>query len=102
MFKKLLLSYSILFLFLGNILFSNIHLLYHHDHHHVHNHNHSVEYHECEECINIQNNNNFIYEADELSILNTIFLQFSFQDLITFDFSIKKTFLSRAPPSPKN
>ena len=94
MFKKLLLSYSILFLFLGNILFSNIHLLYHHDH----AHNHSVEYHECEECIIIDNTNNCIQIYNQIYFVSTYISQISLQEVLAVDFNIKRIFLSRAPP----
>ena len=92
MIKKIILSYSIFLLFLGNILFSNIHHFYNH------NHNHSIEYHECEECINVENNNSYIQVSTDSNFLNRDVSQIPFPNFFVIKFDPQHIFSSRAPP----
>ncbi len=62
--KNLLIIYNVIFLLAGNVLLSNIHHI--HDHSHSHNH----EYYECEECIIIENNNNYDLDYQEVNFSN--------------------------------
>ena len=55
--KQLLITFNVIFLLFGNIFFLNIHSTHDHDHHHEH-----VEQ-ECLECLNIENNSNYIVES---------------------------------------
>ena len=93
--KKLLIIYNVIFLFAGNILLSNIHHLHHHHHN---NHVHDYEMSECQECIIIMHNNNFIQESHEIKVLNSntyLFIN-EYYSIVEFDF--EQSYLSRAPP----
>ena len=92
MIKKTILSFSILFLFVGNILFSNIH------HFHNHNHNHSIEYHECEECISIENNHNYIQASTDINLSNRDIIEVLSSIVLVIKFNSQYIFSSRAPP----
>ena len=91
--KKILITYNVLFLILGNLLFSNIH--YFHEHTHS---NHIFETEECQECINIENGNNYLLDFQEVTFSNNNINQFESQYLRTIEFSIVKRYNSRAPP----
>ena len=95
--KAVLITYNIIFLFVGNILFSNIHYFYHHDH--DHNHDHDLESVECYECINIELNNNYTLDCDYIQISNNNFEEFEFQEFIKLELNIFELFSSRAPPT---
>ncbi len=92
--KNLLIIYNIVFLFTGNVLLSSAHHLFSHDHH-----NHSViEEHECLECINIDNSNNFVDDFTSFDFSNNIsdqLIQISFENII---FDVFESNTSRAPP----
>ena len=64
--KKLIITYNILFLAVGNILLSNIHFL--HDHHHGHAKEHSST--ECDECVVIEHNNHLVVDFHDKSYRN--------------------------------
>jgi len=92
--KNLLIIYNIIFLVVGNFLFSNIHYIHHHDHNHAYDYNN----HECQDCINIENSNNYVSYFQEIKFSNNKTSLF-----INEYFSIIKTeaqdrSLSRAPP----
>ena len=89
--KKALIIYNTLFLILGNVLFSNLHHL---DHDHDHDFNHT----DCEECVIIDNTNNYILDCDEALFSNNYYNQFVYEFVGVVKRSINKRFLSRAPP----
>ena len=88
--KNILVIYNIIFLLVGNVLFSNIHYLNEHQHGH--------EGHECQKCITIENNSNYISDFQKVDFLNNKFNQFELKFLSTIEYSIKKIYLTRAPP----
>ena len=90
--KKLIIIYNLAFFLIGNILVSNIHDALHHDH------NHSENSLTCQECIVIDNSNNYILEFNELKKINNndnIFVDKHFDNIGIY---IEKKYLSRAPP----
>ena len=91
--KKFLIVYNIIFLILGNVLISDIHHALEHDH----NHNHEHNKYECQECLIIENNN-FIFDFNELTFSNNNVNRFSVECFSFFKFSIPQLKLSRAPP----
>ena len=96
--KKLLIIYNIIFLFTGNVLLSSVHHLFAHDHHHGHDHSNAYQKHECIECVNADNNSNYISVDSEVNFSNNHINQFV---LLYFDgikFDINKSTDSRAPP----
>ena len=66
--KNILIICNIIFLLVGNVLFSNIHYLNEHDHENHENH----ENHECQECINLNNSHNYISDVNEVKFLKNI------------------------------
>ena len=90
--KNLLIIYNVIFLLAGNVLLSNIHHI--HDHSHSHNH----EYYECEECIIIENNNNYVLNHQEVNFSNNNINLFVSEYYSFIEFNIEQTYLSRAPP----
>ena len=93
MMRNLLIIYNVIFLLAGNVLFANIHHL--HDHDHGHSHEHQTE--ECQECIIIENNN-YAIDFQELSFSNNNTNLFISEYYTFVEFTIQKTFHSRAPP----
>ena len=91
--KNILMTYNILFLILGNTLFSSIHLLHHHDHCHD---NKNVE---CQECLVIESSNTFILLDNELKFTTQITYELFENPLNSSLYSRNKAFSSRAPPS---
>ena len=89
--KNLLITYNVIFLVLGSTLFSNLHHL---EHDHDHDFNHA----ECEECIIIENNYNYISNCDEVNFSNNNFNEFICELINVVECSIEKNYLSRAPP----
>ena len=92
--KNLFIILNIIFLLTGNLLFSSSH--HTHDHSHVHKHNNIIE--ECQDCINIDNNNNFILDSQEfvfsINVLNSYILKYlNILELLSY-----KKYNSRAPP----
>ena len=94
--KKILITYNILFLILGNLIFSNIHYMHEHDHHD--HSNHVFETKECQECINFENCNNSILDSQEVNFSNNNINLFELQYFKTIEFNIEKRYNSRAPP----
>ena len=90
--KNLLIIYNVIFLLAGNVLLSNIHHI--HDHSHSHNH----EYYECEECIIIENNNNYDLDYQEVNFSNNNINLFVYESYTSNESHIRQTYLSRAPP----
>ena len=95
MMKNLLIIYNIIFLLAGNVLFANIHYLNDHHHHHDHSNEHQTE--ECQECIIIENNN-YAIDFQEVSFSNNNTNLFISEYYTFVEFTIQKTFHSRAPP----
>ena len=89
--RKFLIFYNVIFLLAGNILFSNIHYLNEHNHE---NHGH----YECEECINLNNSNNYISDDNEVKFLKNQTFQFAVEYFSAIDLSSANIYLSRAPP----
>ena len=88
--KNILITCSIIFLLIGNVLFSNIHYL----NEHIHDH----EYHECYECVNFENSNNYIFDFHQVNFSNNNINQFELKYFSTIEYSIEKIYLTRAPP----
>ena len=94
--KKLLIIYNIIFLLTGNVLLSSAHhLLFHNHDSHTH-----VEFdeHECIECINVENSNNYILDTSEVNFSNNHIAQLLFLYINNIKISINKGSDSRAPP----
>ena len=90
--KNLLIIYNVIFLLAGNVLLSNIH------HIHDHSHSHGHETYECEECIIIENNNNYVLDYQEVNFSNNNINLFVSEYYSSIEFDIEQTYLSRAPP----
>ena len=90
--RKLVILYKILFLLVGNVLFSAAHLMHHHDHDHDH------EILECEECITIENSNNYTLNSQEIFFENNSSRKFILEQFTTIFLDTSTQFLSRAPP----
>ena len=91
--KKILMTYNILFLILGNTLFSSIHLFHHHDHCHD---NKNVQ---CQECLVIESSNTFILLDNEFKFTTQITYELFENALNSRLYFRNKTFSSRAPPT---
>jgi len=89
--KNLLIIYNVIFLFAGNILLSNIH---HHEHHHFD----QYETHECQECIIIENSNNYDIDFQEVNFSNNNTDIFFLEYFISIQFNTEQRYHSRAPP----
>ena len=91
MMKNLLIIYNVAFLLAGNVLLITNHYLHDHNHSHVHN----TE--QCDECIIIENNSNYVSEFQEVNFLtyNTNLFVFEY---IFIQSNIEQTYSSRAPP----
>lgn len=92
--KKLFIIYNILFLFSGNVLFSNIHYF----HSHSHNHSHDHETVECQDCIIFEDSNKYILDFDKVNFSSNNFNKFIAQYFINIELDFEKVYLSRAPP----
>jgi len=94
--KNLLVLYNVIFLFAGNVLFSNIHYFHHHSHDHNHLHDSTTS--ECYECIVFEYGNDYIDDFNELNFSNNNFDQFIFQYSSKIRLEIDEVYSSRAPP----
>jgi len=90
--KNLLIIYNVIFLLAGNVLLSNIHYI------HAHSHSHEHETYECQECIIIENINNYILDYQEIFFSNNNINLFVSEYYSFIEFNIEQTYLSRAPP----
>ena len=90
--KKIFIIYNIIFLFFGNGLLSQIN-----HHHHHHHHDHTVEFHECDECLSINNDENFI-DYPKNTFLKENINQYVLPVFNTISFNSKRKYQSRAPP----
>ena len=90
--KNLLILYNVIFLLAGNVLFSNIHYINHH-----HSHDHQTN--ECQECIIIENSNNYVIDFHEINFSNNNINLFVFEYSDSIDSFLHKDYKSRAPPT---
>ena len=88
--KNILVIYNIIFLLVGSVLFSNIHYLNEHQHGH--------EGHECQKCISIENNSNYISDSQQVDFLNNNINQFEYEYISIIEYSIGRKYHTRAPP----
>ena len=88
--KNLLIICNVIFLLVGNVLFSNIHYLNEHNHE-------THEDNECYECISFSNSNNYITDCNQVKTFKVETFQFRFDNSI-ITLIDTKIYLSRAPP----
>ena len=93
--KNLLIIYNVIFLLFGNVLFSNIHYL--HNHHSNETHKIHKDY-ECNECIIIENSNNYFADFQEVNFSNNNINESAELYLSSFEFDINKLCSARSPP----
>jgi len=98
--KKFLILYNIIFLLAGNVLLANLHIL--HDHDHYHESNSDTGYHACEECINFQQNTNYISSFENVLYIDNKFTSFRFEYFNNFQSINRAVYSSRAPPFTEN
>ena len=91
--KNLFLIYNILFLLVGNVLFSSTHFLHHHPDEH--------ETYECEQCILLDNSSNYISDFQEVNFSNSNSNKFIIKQIAVISLDKNKEYLSRAPPTSK-
>ncbi len=91
--KNLLIICNVIFLLVGNVLFSNIHYL------NEHNHENHANY-ECEECIIIENSTNYFTDFDEEKFLKNKTFQFVLEYFSAIDLSSAKYIFPELHPSP--
>ena len=91
--KNLLIIYNVIFLLFGNVLFTSIHYLHDHDQHHEYNND------ECQECIIIENSNNYVSDFQEVNFSNNNFNEFAVLYLAVIQFNINNSYPARSPPS---
>ena len=89
--KHLIIIFNVIFLLAGNVLFLNIHYLKEHNHD-------DHDYHTCQECVNLNNSNQYISNANNIKFLKNKTFQFVFEYFSGFEFISSKIYLSRAPP----
>ena len=88
--RNLFIIYNVIFLLVGNVLFSNIHYLNEHNHE-------THEDNECYECINFSNSHNYITDCNQGQSFKVETFQFRFDNSI-ITLIDTKIYLSRAPP----
>tara|TARA_B100000700_G_C14224336_1_gene480732 strand:- start:27 stop:311 length:285 start_codon:yes stop_codon:yes gene_type:complete len=93
--KRLFIIYNILFLLAGNILFSNVHVHLQHDHSDEH------ETHECQQCLLLENSNNYILDFEEAVFSSYNSGKFTSKKIVFISLDRNKKYLSRAPPTFK-
>ena len=96
--KKLVILYNIIFFLAGNVFLANLHFL--HDHHHETNSD--VEYHECEECVNFNNNANYFSTCNNISSVENKFISLRNEYLNNIQSADNTIYSSRAPPLTEN
>ena len=88
--RNLFVIYNVIFLLVGNVLFSNIHYLNEHNHE---NHEDNA----CYECISFSNSNNYITDCNQVKSFKVETFHFRFDNSI-ITLIDTKIYLSRAPP----
>ena len=72
--KNLLIIYNIIFLLVGNVIFSNIHYFHNHNHDHSHDHHYhqedTVADNECLECDVFEVNSGFVFNSEKINFSN--------------------------------
>ena len=106
--KNLLIIYNIIFLLVGNVIFSNIHYFHNHNHNHGHNHihDHDEHYHqedtvadnECLECDIFEVNSGFVFNNEKIKFTNNNYSQYIIPIIYILELDIEQYFNSRAPP----
>ena len=98
--KKAIIIFNITFLLFGNLIFSNLHFLHHHDIEGCsHSHDEKTfKYEECLDCITFDNNNDFNFINDKL-ITSSKFIHDLILDPESFtENNFNKNYSTRAPP----
>ena len=93
--KKVSIISSLIFFLLGNVLISNVHYLLEHEHEHEHEHS---TYGECQECLLIENTNDYILDFDKVRFSNNSTNVLVPQYFSVIQININHRYLSRAPP----
>ena len=89
--RNLLVIYNVIFLLIGNLLFSHIH--------HLDEHNNGThEDFECYECINLNNSTNYYISYNNLILLQVEYIQFVSYEQVFIRPTNSNINLSRAPP----
>ena len=88
--RNLLITYNCLFLLVGNIFLLNLHF--------IHDHHHSDKIEECQECITIENNNNYFSDFNEIKLFDKLTDLKIIEYVSIIDFNNTNICLSRAPP----
>ena len=88
--RKILITSSIIFLLVGNILLPSIHILHEHRLNHVDSH--------CDKCTYFNNNKNFILGFSNVSFNEDILLDHKIVLFINYKLVTPKAYSSRAPP----
>ena len=106
--KNLLIIYNIIFLLVGNVIFSNIHYFHNHNHNHGHNHSHDHDEHyhqedtvadnECLECDIFEVNSGFVFNNEKINFTNNNYSQYIIPIIYILELDVEKYFNSRAPP----
>ena len=106
--KNLLIIYNIIFLLVGNVIFSNIHYFHNHNHNHDHNHSHNDHEHshdgntvadkECLECDVFEVNSGFVFNNEKINFSNNNYSQYIIPIIYTLELDVEQCFNSRAPP----
>ncbi len=106
--KNLLIIYNIIFLLVGNVIFSNIHYFHNHNHNHGHNHSHDHDEHyhkedtvadnECLECDIFEVNSGFVFNNEKIKFTNNNYSQYIIPIIYILELDIEQYFNSRAPP----
>ncbi len=92
--KKLIITYNILFLAVGNILLSNIHFLHDHNHDYVNEHSST----ECDECVVIEHSNHLVVDFHDESYRNDKASSFFLDSFTNFYFNTNIRIFARGPP----
>ena len=91
--RNLLIIYNVLFLLFGNVLFSSIHYLHHH---HYDNEIHEDD--ECNECLIIENSNNYISDFQQVNFSNDNIDEYVVLYTSTVHLNIYRSCSARSPP----
>ena len=100
--KNLLIIYNIIFLLVGNVIFSNIHYFHNHNHDHSHDHHYhqedTVADNECLECDIFEVNSGFVFNSEKINFSNNNYSQYIIPIIYILELDIEQYFNSRAPP----
>ena len=100
--KNLLIIYNIIFLLVGNVIFSNIHYFHNHNHDHSHDHHYhqedTVADNECLECDVFEVNSGFVFNNEKINFSNNNYSQYIIPIIYILELDIEQYFNSRAPP----